>query len=138
MCPEMKGRRKKRKGRKKGRWRSRKGSVCGSDGMIYDSHCELHREACRKGQSRPREIQGGRNERAYLKQPDQISLSARHTVTRTEYFGDQMQQPTRQREEGGFIDNNGLTDSNGLDWRKLVFSQTGIAWKLEWRKSDLA
>ena len=29
--------------------RRRRKQVCGSDGMIYDNHCELHREACLKG-----------------------------------------------------------------------------------------
>ena len=24
--------------------------MCGSDGTLYDSHCELHREACLRGE----------------------------------------------------------------------------------------
>ena len=53
-CPS-KSKRKRRRRKGKGgkgekRKRRRRRKVCGSDGTLYESHCELHREACLRGE----------------------------------------------------------------------------------------
>ena len=51
-CPSKSKRDRKRRRRKgKGEKRKRRRrKVCGSDGTLYESHCELHREACLRGE----------------------------------------------------------------------------------------
>lgn len=47
-CPS-KSKARKRRRRKGKRGRKKRRRVCGSDGTLYESHCELHREACVRG-----------------------------------------------------------------------------------------
>ena len=52
-CPsksKRKRRRRKGKGGKGEKRKRRRRKVCGSDGTLYESHCELHREACLRGE----------------------------------------------------------------------------------------